>query len=173
MSEVSHSPETLHLYCRETGGCYASVQDAAFRDRDRDGEKPRLSPLSIGYLWEPVRDGTNMDGESARVQRPSDEMIDKLGLTQTDIGIWEASGAVACFEEITEYGKRLLIREDLLHLYLKQANSTLGWNEYYETTTTSLERNSAWLLCLQKDNGELQYKLLDRDTHKLNPQLFA
>lgn len=173
MSEVSHSPETLHLYCRETGGCYASVQDAAFRDRDRDGEKPRLSPLSIGYLWEPVRDGTNMDGESARVQRPSDEMIDKLGLTQTDIGIWEASGAVACFEEITEYGKRLLIREDLLHLYLKQANSTLGWNEYYETTTTSLERNSAWLLCLQKDNGELQYEPLDRDTHKLNPQLFA
>ena len=59
-------------------GYLASRLDNEFRIRDMGEDRDLLAPISVGYLWEPIRDGANDSGESRRIQNPSYDLAQHL-----------------------------------------------------------------------------------------------
>ena len=98
-SDSSYTPESLHVYSRETGGYLASRLDNEFRIRDMGEDRDLLAPISVGYLWEPIRDGANDSGESRRIQNPSYDLAQHLGLVQDEPGVWKSNGTTVCIEK--------------------------------------------------------------------------
>lgn len=169
---ASHMPETFHVYCREKGSFFGSKLDEAFRKRDNGDNTPLMEPLSVGYLWEPVRDGSHSDNESISIQYPSNKLIERMNLVQSEIGVWKSGDEIVCFEERTEAGRRLLIRKDCLSSYLSNVDAIIGWNEYLETTGLNRKRMAAWLFYHQLESPISEYEVLKSETYTINARFF-
>ncbi|MGO5249749.1 SMEK domain-containing protein [Atopobiaceae bacterium LCP21S3_F11] len=168
----NHTPETMKVYSRETGGYLASRLDNEFRVRDLGEDGETLVPLSVGYLWEPVRDGTNDSGESARIQNPSYDLIRSLDLTQAESGVWKSGDTTVCIEKASTEGKCLYIKEEWLLRFMNKQNLSLGWHEYFETTSTECTRKAVWLFCMRTNEGNTEYEILDNETYDLDRRWF-
>ena len=168
----NHAPETMKVYSRETGGCLALRLDNEFRVRDLGEDGDVLVPLSVGYLWEPVRDGTNDSGESARIQNPSYDLIRSLDLTQAESGVWKSGDTIVCIEKASTEGKCLYIKEEWLLRFMNERNLSLGWHEYFETTSTECTRRAVWLFCMRTNEGNTEYEILDNETYDLDRRWF-
>lgn len=172
-SDSSYTPETLHVYSRETGGYLASRLDNEFRIRDMGEDRDLLAPISVGYLWEPIRDGANDSGESRRIQNPSYDLAQHLGLVQDEPGVWKSNGTTVCIEKNSTGGKCLYIKKEWLLRFLEERQLLLGWREYFETTSNELKRKAVWLFCLRGNEGSVKYEILDIETYELDRRLFA
>lgn len=172
-SDSSHTPETLKVYSREMGGYLASRLDNEFRARDASEDEDALVPLSIGYLWEPVRDGTNDSRESVHIQNPSYDLIRSLNLIQDKSGVWKSGDTTVCIEKASAGGKCLYIREEWLLRFMSERSLSLGWREYFETTSTDFKRKAVWLFCLHRHEGAVEYEILDAEIYNLNRYWFA
>ncbi|WP_040324504.1 SMEK domain-containing protein [Lancefieldella rimae] len=160
--------DTLHIYCREFNAGAAFELDQRFRESECAEDLERVRPASLGYMWEPVRDGSAINGESVFIQYPSAELCKGFSLNQADRGVWSDGEKVVCMEKAYANGRCLLFRKDCLIDYLNRSNQALVWAEYFETTSSGGYRQRLWFIAKRTSDNELVFSSPKKDSFTLS-----
>ena len=99
-------------------------------------------------------------------------MIRSLDLTQAESGVWKSGDTIVCIEKASTEGKCLYIKEEWLLRFMNERNLSLGWHEYFETTSTECTRRAVWLFCMRTNEGNTEYEILDNETYDLDRRWF-